>query len=918
MLGRIKKSIRRARVDSKENGAWKGSENEVGYHAKLTDLAGFDACVEACDALATSSSLAQSSSIDSKSGVRDCSITCSPDGDLLLLPQSHETKTESEAKTEENCSSTTEEEAPSPSELTTPSKLFMTPSRKTNRKTRTCCGSPHIESSSLGLTDKSDYLGSIVTGNDLTRDREINGFSSIGWSAVASSLAIRQTESTLRDTVCVFIESLKEASKKASDERTAACAKLCETTGIGGIAIPTIPSTPLPKALRNSKRDRKSAHVDLSLLSQSEPMGSSWKNTKTLEIGPHRVGPLLYAGGTLFSSLVAFEAYHSRRQDHHAVALDVIHKRLEKRTEDTTERAYHREKILNDMQTKVINMEKAVKFSKKQALKRWEMVNHAEETVTKIMEDRMMERSRTRERLRQEQTQREAELAEEENISFATSAEIWDIVAAATANMEMGDFTPLDLPTAPISGLRDQSSNLEDSQASGASHASQRVVSENSIGSGNVMPTRAEIEEECNLPELRAAAMMVEEVVEEASHSLLTVLSALDTTRRAARLAAETNLLHSCQVQANSLKEIVKLERATLEGRMSDLEELERVVEQLDVRQDLDLYITADKQEVGGSTWMGDDDDGGIASALAILSSHVEGSTGISTSATLSWDNSVQSDNKITSEMLEDAVNEMFDEKALSEEEYEKNVQKLCEVASDKNMRSKRSSICYALNAKRTSAKCHSRAHFNGLSRLLSSILVGCDNEVGGVGNAKMCMMLSQTFYIDDDNDDEKDENPKRRDSIIPEQRIKRIFVKSNLIGHDLWKDDEFWDLTLYQCVTESLTHSGVMQNFQPTVNNNSKNQSSEWMENRKVKWHDLTHAERSEAATQVHAVVFAQLGAIAHSMMEFGCGLERSCSFVRRMCVRNQLPTSQRTMLLKHLIKSDSNNDGSNKNGET
>jgi len=77
----------------------------------------------------------------------------------------------------------------------------------------------------------------------------------------------------------------------------------------------------------------------------------------------------------------------------------------------------------------------------------------------------------------------------------------------------------------------------------------------------------------------------------------------------------------------------------------------------------------------------------------------------------------------------------------------------------------------------------------------------------------------------------------------------------------------------------------------------------SEWTEWRKLKWHDLTHKERAEAAAQVHAVVFAQLGALAHSMIEFGCGIERSCAFVRRMAIRNQLPISQRAMLLQHLI---------------
>jgi hypothetical protein len=70
------------------------------------------------------------------------------------------------------------------------------------------------------------------------------------------------------------------------------------------------------------------------------------------------------------------------------------------------------------------------------------------------------------------------------------------------------------------------------------------------------------------------------------------------------------------------------------------------------------------------------------------------------------------------------------------------------------------------------------------------------------------------------------------------------------------------------------------------------------------IQWYDLNYIERIEAASQVHAVVFAQLGALAHSMMEFACGLHRSCSFVRRMSIRNQLPSSQRTMLLLHLIQ--------------
>ena len=83
----------------------------------------------------------------------------------------------------------------------------------------------------------------------------------------------------------------------------------------------------------------------------------------------------------------------------------------------------------------------------------------------------------------------------------------------------------------------------------------------------------------------------------------------------------------------------------------------------------------------------------------------------------------------------------------------------------------------------------------------------------------------------------------------------------------------------------------------------------------RKMKWHDLSLDERAEAASQVHAVIFAQLGALAHSMIEFGCTVEQAIAFVRRLSVRHQLPLSQRTMLLSHLTQNSSRTSKSNLN---
>lgn len=112
----------------------------------------------------------------------------------------------------------------------------------------------------------------------------------------------------------------------------------------------------------------------------------------------------------------------------------------------------------------------------------------------------------------------------------------------------------------------------------------------------------------------------------------------------------------------------------------------------------------------------------------------------------------------------------------------------------------------------------------------------------------------------------------------------------------------------LFQCLSESLTNSGVMANFEKAKKRDATDHSSEWADSHKTKWFDLSPIERTEAASQVHAVVTAQLGALAHSMIEFNCPLERSCAFVRRMAIRNQLPLSQRSILLQHLL--DRKND--------
>jgi hypothetical protein len=55
------------------------------------------------------------------------------------------------------------------------------------------------------------------------------------------------------------------------------------------------------------------------------------------------------------------------------------------------------------------------------------------------------------------------------------------------------------------------------------------------------------------------------------------------------------------------------------------------------------------------------------------------------------------------------------------------------------------------------------------------------------VANAKMCMMLAQTFYVVEQTNSDDTE------STEDGGRSKRIFVKIRLIGHKLWSDEDFW-----------------------------------------------------------------------------------------------------------------------------
>ncbi len=59
---------------------------------------------------------------------------------------------------------------------------------------------------------------------------------------------------------------------------------------------------------------------------------------------------------------------------------------------------------------------------------------------------------------------------------------------------------------------------------------------------------------------------------------------------------------------------------------------------------------------------------------------------------------------------------------------------------------------------------------------------------------------------------------------------------------------------------------------------------------------------KRQETVIRIHNIIFSQVMAIAHSMLELGCSKPMIREFVYRMCVIHQLSEAQRQQMLVHL----------------
>ncbi|GKZ01367.1 hypothetical protein MPSEU_001087700 [Mayamaea pseudoterrestris] len=855
-------------------------------------LSRFHGCIEATDALACdagSRMMSMPARLDGASGLADCSVLVSPDGDLLLVPQGEDQRNLLLKRRQSKLASSSDK-----GDTETKSGEGVV-----NEGTAASSSSQSMFTE-LMLNGKDDYESAVFMGYDLhpEGDKALNGFSARGWSIPATTAALQQTEQSLHD-LTQFCEDMVLSQKEFAAKASVYCDNLrVNHPSLGGHAP------------------------------QVHPVDSDWEivdpRASDFIMTPGRVGPLLYPGSTLCQAVMALENYYSRTAEGESQRWRMASLQrkgflpsIRRAYQQFVERSKKRQQALDGASQQARRMEDRLNRLKILSERSWEAVYDAEHRVSTRIEDLLTERSRAKELERMEKLKVEEEKRQTDSKDGSlgtTTEEIWSIVSQVAESMEDGSFEPMDLPSAPFSVPTDKSKeeNADEQSGNDADGTSQGMDS-------LPIASREQIESELGLHELRSTAMAADEAVADAADALMNMLSNLDTTRRSAKVAAETNLISACNAQASCVRSLVKLERASLEERLKGLNEVEQLLDRIEPRKDLDQYIKIDKQECGGSSHLGEDDDGGIAAALAILSRHVEGSQGLSSRSTNSDINLAGSgDSDAATERIEAAIdgivnaNERLDsnvaesgETTETRADFDKSIDFLCKAAMEMGTsgRAKRSKICYALNAKRGSnAEIPSAMQFDGLCRVFRAILSGCGNEDGSTANAKMCIMLASTFYLADAENPQAGGNGNGNRS----SRDHREFVRTRLRDHPLWKREDFWDATFGQLITESLTHSGVMANFEKDKSSSQNSGTSEWLQHRKTHWYDLTQMERVDAAAQVHAVVFAQLGALAHSMIEMGCGLERSAAFVRRMSIRNQLPISQRTMLLQHLMSRD------------
>ena len=360
------------------------------------------------------------------------------------------------------------------------------------------------------------------------------------------------------------------------------------------------------------------------------------------------------------------------------------------------------------------------------------------------------------------------------------------------------------------------------------------------------------------------------------SAKLLSSLSALDGCRRAARIFAESNLLSACGAQANALQQYVVNEKKLLTERLEILNELEMAVGNISPRKDISNFVAMTQDNSGYD----ENKTGGVASALALLAMHSIKEGGHSNDANESDSRQQLISGVDIDRFLKTIFGDVKDD--VEVKEVGASIEILKAAVGKGGSSSSRAALCKFLNDQRSrNTRIPSRSVFLHLVDLFEAQLGGCsDKHDEDVSNFLSTMMFAQTFYYSDDEEGEGGEGG----------RETRVYLRSRLTNPKK-RDETHWDACLFWLLSEAIQSSSVLYNmvFGMGVDGRSKKQLS---------WHNIKPENRDEAASQVHAIVFAQVSALVHSMMEFGVAKATCEAFIHKHSTRNGLSREMQKML--------------------
>ena len=848
-------------------------------------LATFDACIEASDALAASSLSQQNQRQLSGSGREIGTVVCS-------YSKSENEGNNSDNEDKSSIASNIEDVIPDCSVLVSPdgALLFTHTHTKSTQDDKYPWTNVSTEDRD-GVILEEEYESAVICGNDLSLngDADANGFSARGWNHDAATVALKASSDVLAN-LTTFVEELASVRKEESACVANAVAKLSDCRNI------------LEKKHMNRMGPIVSSGTNLSVAMES--LEKYYEHCSESSLERWRIA--CSERGFQTSMPVELQELNNERvlvedmdqaSTRSTELIQGILPKLQNASDKAKVRTYERERALSNIRSQVSDAESILKKQKEWSASQHQRVAQEEANIDRLYAIKKMQQHEFYEEQRRKQDNARLDQLDSET-EEPLSSEVWEMVQGIANSEDFAHtgYSPRQMTRKPtveevLKSRFDESGRAVDPE-----------IQRQKIPHPPMSITRADVEKESEINDIKMVAAAADESVEDAAGKLLNIMSRADTTLRSATLAAETCMLSEANAAYNTMRSLVALERATLEERLRRLEVVETAIEAVDVRKDIDNYIQADKAISGGRARTGEDDDGGIAAALAVLNSHSESSGNTADSPRKyrnverpsyfeGWgeggegsNDDEEDNNDVNPEIFGDVINLLFGvadgihapkspdsprrgkrERSASEssqslkEEKVNTASKALEETS-KRGQSFRKTVLYELNTQRSKdTEVKSKGNFEALCRIFNSFLSGCGSENVDVSNAKMLMILSQTFYMSNQEEEEEEEEGKDDKS---KDRKSRIYIKSKISHHDIWDDDGFWDQALYQCVSESLAKSDVLLNYARASLPDGENRAAR--DPKSIKWHDLLPDEYSGAAAQVHSVVFAQLGTLS------------------------------------------------------